>query len=172
MMSRARRHTIERGLKSRAPARARSLSLSPFTHSSMYFSIVWAKVCFGTAPITVSIFFPFLNIITVGMLLMPYSVATAGLSSVLSLTALSFPLYSSASSSTSGAIIRQGPHQGAQKSTRTGRSHFRTFSSQSASVTASACGSALFLAQVLTLKLVLLLLKDTPKAEEGHEDKD
>merc|ERR1719398_197332 len=72
------------------------------------------------------------------MLLMPYSVATAGLSSVLSLTALSFPLYSSASSSTSGAIIRQGPHQGAQKSTRTGTSLFRTFSSQSASVTASA----------------------------------
>mmetsp|Transcript_34871 Transcript_34871/g.75476 ORF Transcript_34871/g.75476 Transcript_34871/m.75476 type:complete len:210 (-) Transcript_34871:144-773(-) len=109
----------------------------------MYLSMVWARVCLGTAPITVSIFLPFLKIITVGIERIPYSVATAGDSSVFNLTAFSLPLYSSASSSTSGAIIRQGPHQGAQKSTKTGKSLFRTFSSQSPSVTASACGSAL-----------------------------
>ena len=34
-----------------------------------------------------------------------------------------------------GAIIRQGPHQGAQKSTITGTGLFKTFSSQSPSVT-------------------------------------
>lgn len=54
------------------------------------------------------------------------------------LTAFSLPLYSSANSSTKGAIIRHGPHHGAQKSTSTGTSLFRTLSSQSSSVTASA----------------------------------
>ena len=48
--------------------------------------------------------------------------------------ALSFPSYSSASWSIRGAIIRQGPHQGAQKSTRTGMSLLRTSSSNVASV--------------------------------------
>ena len=51
------------------------------------------------------------------------------------LTALIFEPYSAASSSMSGAIIRQGPHQGAQKSTSTGTDDLRTFSSQVASVT-------------------------------------
>jgi hypothetical protein len=37
-----------------------------------------------------------------------------------------------------GAIMRQGPHQGAQKSTRTGTSDFKTASSQVASVTGPA----------------------------------
>ena len=50
-----------------------------------YFSMVDVNVAFGTAPMTVSIFLPFLKIITVGMLRIPYSVATPGLSSVLSL---------------------------------------------------------------------------------------
>jgi hypothetical protein len=43
------------------------------------------RVALGTAPMTVSIFWPFLKIMTVGMLRMPYSVATRGLSSVFSL---------------------------------------------------------------------------------------
>ena len=46
--------------------------------------------------------------------------------------------YSNASSSMSGAIIRQGPHQGAQKSTSTGTGDLRTSSSKVASVTAPA----------------------------------
>jgi len=51
------------------------------------------------------------------------------------LTAFSLPEYSSASWSMSGAIMRQGPHQGAQKSTRTGISLFSTSASNVASVT-------------------------------------
>ena len=51
------------------------------------------------------------------------------------LTALILEPYSAASSSMSGAIILQGPHQGAQKSTSTGTEDLRTFSSQVASVT-------------------------------------
>jgi hypothetical protein len=42
------------------------------------------RVLLGTAPMTVSSFWPFLKIITVGMLRMPYSVATPGDSSVFS----------------------------------------------------------------------------------------
>ena len=51
----------------------------------MNFSIVADKVLLGTAPMMVSCLEPSLNSITVGMLLMPYSKATPGLSSVLSL---------------------------------------------------------------------------------------
>ena len=49
-------------------------------------SIVPVRVDFGTAPMTVSNFCPSLKTMTVGMLRMPYSVATLGLSSVFSLT--------------------------------------------------------------------------------------
>ena len=51
----------------------------------MNFSIVADRVLLGTAPMMVSCLEPSLNSITVGMLLMPYSRATPGLSSVLSL---------------------------------------------------------------------------------------
>ncbi len=51
-----------------------------------YFSMVCTMEAFGTAPMMASIFWPFLKIMTVGMLLMPYLVATPGLSSVFSLT--------------------------------------------------------------------------------------
>src|SRR5450755_1987849 len=47
------------------------------------------------------------------------------------------PLYSPASSSTIGAIARQGPHQAAQKSTSTGLSDFSTSESKLASVTST-----------------------------------
>lgn len=110
------------------------------------------SVDLGTAPMTVSILLPPLKIMMVGMLRMPYSVATPGDSSVLllfclfvgvraggaeagvsafrpwgatsgpapgenktqthSLKHLSLSPYSAASSSTMGAIMRQGPHQG------------------------------------------------------------
>eukprot|EP00218_Dolichomastix_sp_CCMP3274_P003605 CAMPEP_0170162414 /NCGR_PEP_ID=MMETSP0033_2-20121228/77081_1 /TAXON_ID=195969 /ORGANISM="Dolichomastix tenuilepis, Strain CCMP3274" /LENGTH=254 /DNA_ID=CAMNT_0010400039 /DNA_START=387 /DNA_END=1151 /DNA_ORIENTATION=+ len=75
---------------------------------------------------------------TVGMLRMPYSVAMPGDSSVLSFTALSLPAYSVDSSSMSGAIMRHGPHHGAQKSTSTGMGLFKTSASNVASVTADA----------------------------------
>src|SRR5450755_2026352 len=47
------------------------------------------------------------------------------------------PLYSPASSSTIGAIARQGPHQAAQKSINTGLSDFNTSESKLASVTST-----------------------------------
>jgi hypothetical protein len=53
---------------------------------SRYFSMVCTNVDLGTAPITASIFCPFLKIMTVGILRIPYSVATVGLSSVFNLT--------------------------------------------------------------------------------------
>jgi len=67
-----------------------------------------------------------LKSITVGMERMPYSVATPGDSSVFSFRHTSFPACSLAMSSIRGAIMRQGPHQGAQKSTRTGSGLFST----------------------------------------------
>src|SRR6266540_1905327 len=74
---------------------------------------------FGTAPTTFSTGWPFLKNRRVGMLMMPYLPAMSGFSSVLSFTTLSLPSYSVASSSMQGAIIWQGPHHTAQKSTRT-----------------------------------------------------
>src|ERR1039457_1116707 len=53
------------------------------------------------------------------------------------LPTLTLPSYSPASSSTIGAIARQGPHQAAQKSTSTGLSDFNTSESKFASVTST-----------------------------------
>src|SRR5450759_3769610 len=50
---------------------------------------------------------------------------------------VTLPLYSPASSSTIGAIARQGPHQAAQKSISTGLSDFNTSESKLASVTST-----------------------------------
>ena len=97
--------------------------------------MAFTSVDFGTAPMTVSSFAPSLKIMTVGMERMPYSVATLGLSSVLSLSARNLSPYSLEISSMSGAIMRHGPHQGAQKSTSTGTGLFNTSSSNVASVT-------------------------------------
>src|SRR3990172_5532170 len=91
----------------------------------------------GRKPMTWATGSPPLKTRSVGMLRMPYLDAVWMLSSVLSLTNLTRPLYSSASSSTRGETMRQGPHQGAQKSTSTGRSLSSTWASQSLSVTSA-----------------------------------
>src|SRR5262245_2966417 len=57
---------------------------------------------------------------------MPYLVAVAGLSSTLSLTILTLSPSEPAISSSAGAIMRQGPHHSAQKSTTTGPVAFNT----------------------------------------------
>eukprot|EP00959_Pyramimonas_sp_CCMP1952_P402725 8439090-Pyramimonas_sp.AAC.1 len=54
------------------------------------------------------------------------------------LTALILPSYSLANSSIRGAIMRQGPHQGAQKSTSTGTEDLSTSASKVLSLTAVA----------------------------------
>ena len=62
----------------------------------------------------------------------------AGLASTSTLTNLTLSPKSAATSSTIGAIWRQGPHHWAQKSMTTGTSDLRTSSSKVASVTARA----------------------------------
>ena len=94
------------------------------------------SVVLGTAPMTASFFSPLMNIMIVGMLRIPYWVAIEGLSSVLSLKHLSFPAYASESSATTGWIMRQGPHHGAQNSTSTGPVALRTSDCHVVSVTA------------------------------------
>src|ERR1700728_1592336 len=58
---------------------------------------------------------------------------------------LSLPLYCVATSSTTGANARHGPHQAAQKSTKTGCSAWSTSCSNVASLTSKTPGPAMFL---------------------------
>ena len=79
----------------------------------------------GRAPTARWVNWPFLNTSSVGMLMIWNWAASSGSSSTLTLpTAISG--CSAASCSTSGPTMRQGPHQLAQKSSRTGRSACRT----------------------------------------------
>ena len=64
---------------------------------------------------------------------MLYRIAVELFSSTFSFPTFTRPLYSWATESTVGAIMRQGPHHSAQKSTSTGTSEFRTSCSQEAS---------------------------------------
>ena len=57
---------------------------------------------------------------SVGIDITPYSMAMSWLSSTLHFATEIFSASSSATCSTTGASARQGPHQGAQKSTSTG----------------------------------------------------
>ena len=63
-----------------------------------------------------------------GMFLTPYFIAISWLESTSTLAMTALSLYSSANSSTSGAIMRQGPHHAAQKSIMTGLSVLSTSS--------------------------------------------
>lgn len=101
----------------------------------MYLFNVLINVDLGTAPITISTFKPFLKIINVGILLIPYSDAMVGFESVLILTTFTTFSYSFAISLTIGAIILQGPHHGAPKSTKTTFLHFTTSESKLVSAT-------------------------------------
>ncbi len=70
---------------------------------------------------------------------MPKRVAMSGSSSVLSLARRTFGASRAAACSYAGAIIRHGPHQGAQKSTTNGRSFPATWRSKVARVTSNGC---------------------------------
>src|SRR5262249_42366305 len=94
-----------------------------------------SSFCFGAAPIWREAIWPFLKIISVGIDWMPYLAAVCGFSSTLSLTILTLPLSVPAISSSAGAIIRQGPHHSAQKSTTTGPVAFNTSDSKVVSET-------------------------------------
>ena len=94
-----------------------------------------SSFCFGAAPTWREAISPFLKIISVGIDMMPYFCATFGFSSTLSLTILTFSPSAPAISSSAGAIIRQGPHHSAQKSTTTGPVALSTSVSKVASET-------------------------------------
>src|SRR5690606_20618725 len=82
---------------------------------------------------------PSLNRSSIGIERTWYFSAVARFSSTLTLAIFTLPAYSSASSSRAGAIILQGPHQGAQKSTSTGSEDCSTLASKSASVAWKTC---------------------------------
>src|SRR6516164_4863635 len=94
-----------------------------------------SSFCFGAAPIWREAIWPFLKIINVGIDWMPYLAAVCGFSSTLSLTIFTLPLSVPAISSSAGAIMRQGPHHSAQKSTTTGPVAFNTSDSKVVSET-------------------------------------
>src|SRR5713226_7824710 len=73
--------------------------------------------------------------ITVGMLMIPNRPGVAGFWSMSIFRTLILAPSSPARSSTTGAIIRQGAHQAAQKSTSTGSFDCRTVASNSESLT-------------------------------------
>src|SRR5215468_4110080 len=89
----------------------------------------------GSAPSMRSATLPSLNRMNVGIDVTWYFMATLDDSSTLSFATLSLPAYWLASSSTSGATERHGPHQGAQKSTSTGFSLLRMSPSNESSET-------------------------------------
>ncbi len=71
----------------------------------------------------------------VGMERIWYACAVSGLASMSSLATVTLSAWVDEISSSTGAIIRQGPHQSAQKSTMTGLSDCRTSAVKLASVT-------------------------------------
>src|ERR1700742_520738 len=91
--------------------------------------------CFGAAPTWREAISPPLKIIKVGIDITPYFEAVFGLSSTFSLTILTLSPITPEISSSAGAIMRQGPHPSAQKSTTTGPVALSTSASKSASET-------------------------------------
>src|ERR1700761_376045 len=90
---------------------------------------------FGKAPTLVAATWPSWKIIMVGMPRTPYLVGTCGFSSMFNLAMVIFSASSVESSSSAGAIMRQGPHHSAQKSTSTGFLASRTSAWKEASDT-------------------------------------
>src|SRR5207302_8821030 len=116
------------GDRAAQPAQAGVVESTDSTHSK--------SLLFGSAPILVAATWPPLNRIIVGMPRTPYLRGVCGFSSMLSLATVTRPAISLARSSRNGAIILQGPHHSAQKSTRTGSWARRTSASKVLSLTA------------------------------------
>src|SRR5207302_1223860 len=100
------------GDRAAQPAQAGVVESTDSTHSK--------SLLLGKAPILVAATWPPLNRIIVGMPRTPYLRGVCGFSSILTLATVTRPAISVASSSRNGAIILQGPHHSAQKSTSTG----------------------------------------------------
>jgi hypothetical protein len=88
------------------------------------------KLSFPKAPIIVLIGLPSLKIIKDGILITEYFEGLSGLSSTFIFPTFNLPSYSVANSSTIGVTILHGAHHGAQKSTKTGVSDFKTSDSK------------------------------------------
>src|ERR1700733_4652427 len=146
-------------------ARAQAIALS--TAATRFF--------FGTAPTICCLTSPPLTITRLGMPRTPKRAGTCGLSSTLIFTTFRRPSYSVASSSTIGAIARQGAHHGAQKSINTGVADFKTSCSKLASVTwktfSLAIGTSLLtpLGYNLNLRTQADTVKATGKRCTEHE---
>src|SRR3979490_1057118 len=101
--------------------------------------LIFFGICsLGWYPTTRSASRPFLNRIIVGIERTPKRPAVIGFASTSSLAIFTFSPCSFAISSSTGATIRQGPHQAAQKSTSTGVSDLMTSVSKFWSLTT--CG--------------------------------
>src|SRR3954451_17208459 len=98
--------------------------------------------------------------------MIPYLAAGAGFSSTLSFTILTLPFIVPASSSSAGAIILQGPHHSAQKSTTTGSALFSTCASKSASETFETPMGHLVIGKLFGLRAERPL--DEPQRMEGR----
>src|SRR3989338_1580185 len=71
-------------------------------------------------PVNSSITFPFLNILTQGILVILNLSLTVGASSTLTFARMNLPLYSASNFSSTGLSILHGIHHSAQKSTTIG----------------------------------------------------
>src|SRR5512134_3378452 len=94
-------------------------------------SMNWRTAPSGRAPENSSTSSPFTNAFTLGMPRTPHCVARDWWSSEFTLARTKRPAYCAASFSSTGPRARQGPHQGAQKSTSTGSSRERSITSRS-----------------------------------------
>src|SRR5919199_6682477 len=81
---------------------------------------------FDAAPTVLAISFPPLNNIKEGMDLIPYFIAISWFSSTFNFATFILPAIICDNCSTTGPTILHGPHHSAQKSTKTGKSDFRT----------------------------------------------
>src|SRR5579863_9289102 len=138
----------------------------------------------GSAPTLVAATWPWEKIIMVGMPRTPYLVGTCGFSSILILAIVTLSPSSADNSSSAGAIMRQGPHHSAQKSTKTGFLASRTSAWKEASDTLMGMGLSSFRAHYLAVAwpdgkpastfpghapyLGMPLLRVKPPSDQGH----
>ncbi|MDT8288079.1 MAG: hypothetical protein RQ748_13305, partial [Elusimicrobiales bacterium] len=106
-----------------------SISLPSSHRYPMCSSILFLRRFFETTSTMRSTSLPFFMKTIVEILMTPKRLAVNGLSSTLSFPNAALPAYSFDNSSITGAIALQGPHQGAQKSTRI-KSYLVIFSSK------------------------------------------
>ena len=122
-------------------AKCSSAGPSFFADATMPDAAMYARMsCLGLSPTRGSMATLFLNRRRVGIAVIPNLAEMPGASSVLSLPTATFPSSSVESSSMIGPILLQGPHQGAQQSTRT-NSLFSMKSSKVSSVISTVISS-------------------------------